>query len=508
MRSKRGVSLAVCILMLAWLILFPSASSAFSTQPNQRADSTAFTAWLPIVASPPMFFVDGNLGSDGNPGSLARPWKTIQKAADTLAPGQVVFVKGGDYSNQRVSITRSGTVNSWITFQAQGLVVTKGFKIVANYIRIAGFEIANTDYRRWDYETSSGIFIRGAHNILENNYIHDSSLEGIELYVPPGDTTATHDNIIRGNRIFRNELVGIDVNGRNNLIEANEIWRTVQCHPNLTRVEDAATDNKGKKCPNYPALTSLDADGIRFFGQGHIFRKNNIHDIIMGDTINGVNVNVNPHIDIFQTFAGATSELAQNILFEQNYCENLNSGMYIFMLQDGTNHLYIRNNIFKANGGINTGGGADYLFVYNNIWANDLSFGSNGQSGAISLRSVPHAEVKNNIFYDQVSYTVQVLNNTSNIEVDYNLAYNSDGSTPHCVSWGNYDTCQPAPNHELWKVNPKFVDPGSRDYHLGPTSPAIDAGYALWSLVPNDYEDVIRPVGAGFDIGPYEFVNQ
>lgn len=32
-------------------------------------------------------------GSDGNPGSLAAPWKTLAKAADILQPGDICHIR-------------------------------------------------------------------------------------------------------------------------------------------------------------------------------------------------------------------------------------------------------------------------------------------------------------------------------------------------------------------------------------------------------------------------------
>jgi hypothetical protein len=472
------------------------------------AVSLIIPACAPKVDSSGKTYYVATNGNDANPGSLTHPWKTIQKAAATMMAGYTVIVEAGDYSSQRVLITKSGNSASPITYRAEGRVVMKGFNIVASYIIINGFEIANTDYGRWDYAKSAGIFVKGANNILENNYIHDSSLEGIELYGNLGDNAATHDNIVRNNRLYRNEMVGINVNGRNNLIEGNDVSHTVQCHPNLTRIEDVAPDNNGIKCPysnTASGMATVDADGMRFFGPDHIFRKNNIHDIILGDTIDGGTVNLNPHIDCFQTWAGTYSELAQNIIFEQNYCENLNVGMYAFMLANGANHIYIRNNIFKVAGGVNTGSGADYLYIYNNTWISNLALGSQGYPYFIGLQNVPHAVVQNNIFYDQPYLTVWVVGDTKNIEVDHNLAYNSDGTNPHCVDWGDYDTCQPISDLEFWGINPKFIEPASGNYHLQSTSPAIDAGFNLGSLVPNDFEDISRPQGAGYDIGAYEY---
>ena len=443
-------------------------------------------------------------GSDTNLGTQSSPWKTIQKAANTMAAGDTVTVLAGSYAFERVQVSKSGSAGVPIIFQAQGTVVMKGFKIVANYITVKGFEIANTDYIRWNTGVSSGIYIKGSNNIIESNYIHDSALNGITIYGTPSEPTVSSNNIIKSNRLYHNEEAGIDVSGRNNLIESNEVWGTVQCLPSLTTVEDNASDNPNHlKCPNYPVVSGLDADFMRYFGQGHIFRKNYSHDI----HINPPEA-VDPHIDCFQTWADSYDEVAKNILFERNYCENLNVGMYAFMLAGDSNktvvptNITIRNNIFRVADGINTAGGVDYLYVYNNLFANNLSFGANGYPGAIGLDNIPHAFIKNNIFYNQPYHTVTVIGNTSGVDLDYNLAYNSDGSKAECVKWGNYDTCQPL-GHNIWNGNPQFVNPSGNDFHLVASSPAVDKGTNVG--VTDDYDGTPRPQGSGYDIGVYEY---
>ena len=47
-------------------------------------------------------------GADGNSGSQSRPFRTIQKAADLMWPGDTCYVRGGVY-RQVVSPKRSGT---------------------------------------------------------------------------------------------------------------------------------------------------------------------------------------------------------------------------------------------------------------------------------------------------------------------------------------------------------------------------------------------------------------
>ncbi len=438
-------------------------------------------------------------GSDSNPGTLSQPWKTIQKAANAMLAGDTLIVQAGTYTNQRVNISLSGSSGKPITYQASGKVVMKGFNIQASFINIQGFEIAFTEYQRWNRSLGAGIYIKGSNNNIENNYIHDAALIGIMIFGSTSQPTISSNNIIRNNRLFHNELIGIDVSGRNNTIENNDISSTVQCHPTLTAVENNASDNPNHlACPNYPGVSGLDADGIRFFGQGHIFKGNNIHDIVFNSE------NITPHIDCFQTWSdGASYETASNIVFAQNSCTNLNKGMYAFTLDGGANNLTIQNNIIKAFGGINSSSTTNHLFIYNNLWINDMSFGSQGNPIGIVLRA-PYSIAKNNIFYNQPYQTIIAIGDTTGTQVDYNLAYNSDGSNADCFRVGDWVCANPPPPHNEWNVNPQFIDPSSGNFHQSNNSPLIDSGIEL--PVTIDYDNHLRPEGNGYDIGPYEYV--
>ncbi len=61
-------------------------------------------------------FVVATDGDDANPGTFERPWATLQHAASSVEPGDVVLVRGGVY-RQMFSIERSGTPERWITFR-------------------------------------------------------------------------------------------------------------------------------------------------------------------------------------------------------------------------------------------------------------------------------------------------------------------------------------------------------------------------------------------------------
>jgi len=73
------------------------------------------TALAP-VAGAATYYVAPN-GSDAGPGSLAAPWRTIQKAANTVVAGDTVLVRSGTYA-ERVVLVASGTPGAEITFAA------------------------------------------------------------------------------------------------------------------------------------------------------------------------------------------------------------------------------------------------------------------------------------------------------------------------------------------------------------------------------------------------------
>ncbi|MGD9048640.1 MAG: choice-of-anchor Q domain-containing protein, partial [Anaerolineae bacterium] len=54
--------------------------------------------------------------------------------------------------------------------------------------------------------------------------------------------------------------------------------------------------------------------------------------------------------------------------------------------------------------------------------------------------------------------------------------------------------------------DPAFVDPDNGDYHIGPSSAAIDTG--VNAGVTTDIDGEGRPSGAGYDIGADEWVPQ
>ena len=414
-----------------------------------------------------IFFVDGNDGSDSYLGTHDRPWRTIQKAAEMVEAGDTVIVMAGEYP-ERVDITRSGEEGKSITFMANDTVIMQGFTIEADYISIIGFEITNTPD---DFKDGRGIFVQGNHCILENNYIHFATRGGITLFAEPGNPSQTTQCTVRNNRLYRNGHYGLFVNGQDHLIESNEIWGTIQYHPNRENPPSTA-----------------DADGVRFFGSGHIFRSNYIHDISLSDPYN-----VDPHIDAFQTWDGADVNVAHDILFEKNIIA-LHDGAVGWQTEGAVHNLTIRNNIVEAwDAGIRGHSRTtppDNWLIVNNSFIGKLGISQIG----VTIKPGLNITFKNNMILEQTRKTLSIIG--EGISVSHNLASNSNGSMP------------PAPNtpspDSLWGVNPLFASPGSGDFHLLAGSPAIDSGTSL-QYVEDDFDGTARPQGTNFDIGPFEY---
>lgn len=158
--------------------------------------------------------------------------------------------------------------------------------------------------------------------------------------------------------------------------------------------------------------------------------------------------------------------------------------------------MQLINSVIASNTGqgVNILSGNDQVAVYHNVIA-DNGVGLNMQTATTSTA------VYNNIFYTNayaVSYEADTL-----AGADYNDYY---ANTAISSEYATLAELQAGLNVELnsLEVDPEFVDPvvsADRDFHVLATSPLIDAGYDLSSVVVVDRDDETRPYGTGFDIG-------
>lgn len=174
-------------------------------------------------------------GNDSNAGSSASPWRTLQKAANSVGPGDVVHVANGTYVG--FQITAGGTTSNPITFAASGSSVLVNQQNSstpdniniegANYVVIDGFVVEDAPRVGIRAVQATGVVIR-------NNTVRRSGLTGIltgwtpavviegniasasgsqhGIYVSNSNTP--NDNpIIRNNECFGNAQNGVQLNG-------------------------------------------------------------------------------------------------------------------------------------------------------------------------------------------------------------------------------------------------------------------------------------------------------
>lgn len=169
-------------------------------------------------------FVVSSEGSDDNPGTLLQPWRTLNRAAREVLPGDTVFVRRGTYAAP-VVLTRSGEPGRPVVFRNfpgetpvfNGRGQTR-FGIVLDRVRfvhVRGFgirEIRTPHPRTREILHEQGaVLLREASDcVVEGNRIVPGGLPGYTEEEPGASGVqlwsrdpekGCHRNLIRGNRI-------------------------------------------------------------------------------------------------------------------------------------------------------------------------------------------------------------------------------------------------------------------------------------------------------------------
>jgi len=184
-------------------------------------------------------------GSDTNPGSVDEPWRTIQKAADTLGPGDTAVLLDGNYEEGMVQFTRSGTQSDRITVRAQnkwGAVVrsTSGcdpaFSIRASYITVQGlrFSVSENNGGCGSY-TSTNVAIRAWEEMNPRPSQPDSGHVGFIADGIKVDADSARSEGVKSNQDFtviQNSEFGNSIELfnsknsviRNNVVNGQNLW--------------------------------------------------------------------------------------------------------------------------------------------------------------------------------------------------------------------------------------------------------------------------------------------
>ena len=426
--------------------------------------SAGHTIAAPAVVQGAVYYVASN-GDDANPGTLDYPWQTIQKAAQTLVPGDTVYIRAGTYFEQVIP-QNSGASGQFITYAAfPGETVTIDgtgvdvpeytgllYIVDQSYIRVSGLRVVHSDYHGIVAEDSSYI-------TFDHNYTYDTYSSGISSW---GNSHVLVDS---------NEVVGA----------CTGIWQehisisnTDTFEVRYNHVHDVMPGTNGK--------------------EGMSIKDASMHGKVYGNEVNNIN-EVGIYVD-------AEAEHLYDVEVYGNVVHDIPAmGFALASEAGGTlENIRLYNNIAYNNlVGLWLSACCSDVHPFIDITIQNNTFAYNGREGwggGIGIENVQlqNVIIRNNICsqntYGQMTAEPAIL---SQIHADHNL---TDGdSDPEFEFYGASD---------LVDVSPAFVNPAARNFHLLAVSLAVDAGTSTGSP-PADYEGDLRPQdGNGDGIADYD----
>lgn len=415
---------------------------------------------LASAASAETYYVSPT-GNDSWPGSLEQPWRTIQKAADTLVAGDTVYVRAGTYA-ERVFPLNSGAAGQFVTYAAYpgeavtidgtGLTVPVDeglFNIgSAQYLRVAGFRLVHSDH--------AGIHADGAaHLEIAGNQTYDTSSSGIGIW-------NAADVLVEGNRVEQACTGG-----------AQERITVAGTDGFVVRDNEVLAGAKEGIC-----LKDGSANGQAY--------RNRIRD----STAVGLYVDAwDKHTHDIQVF--------RNVVHH-----GLGDGIVLASEQGGLlEDISVFDNVSYSNTyvglALSTCCSASHpmrglTLVNNTIVGNGVDWG-----GGIAVDN-PQAEavvVRNNLVSQNLSFQIIRASGVppANVTIDHNLIDGFRGDPDEV--YGDSPVVGDA----------RLVDAAGANFHLRADSPAIDQGNA--ALAPaEDLDGTPRPAGPAVDIGADEAV--
>ncbi len=423
--------------------------------------------WSGDDLSPPIYYVS-TVGNDDNPGTMDQPWRTIQHAAETVAAGETVYIRGGVY-NEQVFTANSGSINEgYIVFAAypgetpviDGTGVTtgnNGVLIAHSYMKLIGLEIRN-----WE---DNGIWMEGAHHTeLTDCKVHD-------VWYGIGAADGSHDFVLNRVEMYRFTLYGFDASPSGG----------ADCY--------SGTFN------DCVAHTGRDPEqNVDGFALGHgtqhdfVFNRCKAYGVFDGFDISSRNTLLN-RCSAYDCGNGGYKIWADNVTLIN--CLSYHNGETNVELDwsGEAKTTTLRNCTFVDCGTFNVWveNPADCLHMYNCILAG-------GDNIGLAIEALASYQGDYNVFHNDNADRAIVV-------------WGPDREFPlNMIAAGDWNTYSGQDLHSLVCSDPSsqlFEDMGNWDFHLREGSIAIDEGTAD-SAPSEDYDGVSRPQRSAFDIGAFE----
>jgi len=470
-------------------------------------------------------------GNDANPGTLSAPWRTIQKAANTVPAGSTVNIRNGVY-NEAVKVNVSGSASGgYITFQSAagetatidgtGLTVpdaNNGLLLIQGRSYLIFKNLVLRNYRSSQANRYPiGIFILGAsHHIeLRNNLISNietnypgpfTSTKGAgaqgTLVLGDSATTAISNLVIDGNEL-RNLKLGwsesLTLNGNvdgftitnNQIHDTNNIGIDISGGYDYVKVpKNVNTARNGVIRSNH--IYNITSNGNPAYGNG-VFAADGIY--VDGGSAVTIEQNRIHHVDIGIELAAENAGWATSGVIARN------------------NFVYFNNSTGMAIGGYDKKRGytEKCIIVNNTFFRNNQR--SEGTGELYIQYDTRNNTIQNNIFFagsDDVLIWNDYTANTGN-SIDYNIYFAPGGANGSTWRWkaisytsfSAYQTKTGNDSHSRF-IDPQLSNLTTLDLHLRATSPAINKGNSNANAGSYDYDGQLRRQGGAIDIGADE----
>jgi uncharacterized protein (TIGR03437 family) len=410
-------------------------------------------------------------GNDGSAGTFAAPWRTLTKAVESMAPGDIVYALNGvsqtleaDFSSV-LPVTRGGMPGRPMALVAYpGASVTVGSPTGAEF----GFRVPDVDDADADNWVVSQLTLRGLNFALRIGGPSPSNwrVTGNNLSCPNGDGQDGCFSVSLGTNI---KFLGNEVHdtGRS---RASKQYHSVYFSTDTNSVEAGWNYIHDNHTCRAIQFHSSPLEGNTGRNQYDL----SVHDnLIRGDACDGINfATVDP--------SRGKVEAYNNVII------HVGAGPHP---PDGEANYAC---IFVA-GATNTGPeGSGVVEIYHNTCYDFGAVEPGGPDTGAFVRGPESSRItmnlRNNIAYGLTRQNY-VFGPAALIRGSNNLWF-GNGAGPSGLT-GNIN------------ADPRFVSPAQSNLKVQSGSPAVDAGVAV--NLGTDFDGVTRPQGRATDVGAFEF---
>ncbi|GEM_PF-1937324 len=404
-------------------------------------------------------------GADTNIGSETAPFRTIQKGASVIQPGDTLYIKEGVY-NERVIPLQSGTANNTIIITAylNDRVIVDGSGIPLNWSAIIDVTLKSNIIidGLYVYNSSNwGIGGEGAGNIIIRNcYTSNTYSSGICAW-NSSNIRITDNEVVLACNDGDEECITVAITA-DFIISNNTVHDSGPGNNGGEGIDVKDGSHNGTVCGNHvyniPNRLGIYADAWDKHTYNIEIFNNTVHH-----TQNGF-VTATENGGLLDTI-----KLYNNIAYSNQEFGYILAGWGITNASHAMRNIYVVNNTFAGNGK-NTWGGGIWLFntaATNIVICNNIC--SENKYSQICMESNP------------VSYSLE-----------YNLIDTFQGNWSE-VRGENYI-----------EGSAGFINSAALNYHLTSNSIAISRGRTAHAPI-SDFDGVMRPQGSGYDIGAFEY---